>query len=247
MFGFSLFSQQPAPQTTTTMMNPQLKDMEDKAADSKKRMQSILRTIDETAQMGQETLVVLNEQGERIRKVQDQVDYIQDNMDRADQTIHKIDSVSYSMYRHFVPEERKPPRNTNAKLDEKLQNKGSNSVPASPAPSASSSFFSFFSSSPPKTPTTTPVPKNTTPLQYSYATSLPQEEVMTQKTRKDLHETDVMIDDALEGVKKLKGLAIQYGQALDEHNGRLDTLSVGVVRADARVRSANKKVDKILR
>eukprot|EP01098_Paradermamoeba_levis_P006143 TRINITY_DN2550_c0_g1_i1.p1 TRINITY_DN2550_c0_g1~~TRINITY_DN2550_c0_g1_i1.p1 ORF type:complete len:355 (-),score=134.62 TRINITY_DN2550_c0_g1_i1:139-1203(-) len=202
-----------------------IREAEGIAKDSKQTMARVLQKLDETEQIATNTNETLNRQGEQIRGIQSKVDGMQDNMDSVDENVKKIDSLGYSIFRHFAPQKKKDARDTNAELDkkyakqekekEKEQAKGSRGGGEVDASGRS---------------------KQNHPKELR---------VLSDEARQDVEETDEMIDQAGAAVGRLKNLAQAMGTELDKQNDQLGQLHTDVTTTNDRVQKSTRKVNKL--
>jgi len=204
-----------------------IREAESTAKESKETMQRALAKLNETEQIATETASTLNAQGEKIRKVQGQVDHIEDTMDQADENLKKIDSLGYTIFRHFMPKKKKDAKDTNAVLDkketkaqQKAQKKGGSAVSGS-------------------------TDRGGEVVQKARSNRPEELRVLSEDANRDIEETDEMIDQAAVGVSNLKRLAQSMGEELDRQNDRLESLDSSVNKTNARIQKSSKEVSRL--
>eukprot|EP01097_Dermamoeba_algensis_P001189 TRINITY_DN1445_c0_g1_i4.p1 TRINITY_DN1445_c0_g1~~TRINITY_DN1445_c0_g1_i4.p1 ORF type:complete len:191 (+),score=56.16 TRINITY_DN1445_c0_g1_i4:551-1123(+) len=188
-------------------------------------MQRTLAKLNETEQIATETASTLNAQGEKIRNIQGKVDHIEDTMDQADENLKKIDSLGYTLIRHFFPKKKKDAKDTNAVLDkkeakaqQKAQKKGGSAVEPD---------------------------RGGETVQKARSNRPDELRVLSEEANRDIEETDEMLDQAAIGVANLKRLAQGMGEELDKQNQRLGELDNSVARSNARIQKSSKEVSRL--
>lgn len=206
-------------QTKKTMQT--IREAESVAKDSKQTMARVLGKLDETEQIANDTNTMLVKQGEQIKGIQSKVDHMEDTMDAADENLKKIDSLGYSIFRHFVPKKKKDGRDTNAELDKKQEKEKEKEKKSERGGGEVGGGAKG---------------------RYNHPDEL---RVLSDDARRDIEETDEMIDQASAGVGRLKNIALQMGTELDEQNKRLEVLDNGVQRTNDRVVKSTKEVNRL--
>jgi len=202
------------------------------AADSHAAMKRMIRLTDETQQVANGTLARLDEQGEQIRRMQDDVDTMEQNFDKADRELKTIGSL-WGQIGNSMSSYKQKDRETNAKID-KVQGKEITKRDKARTKEEKKEEK--------KQKKLLKKRKGVQPSQ-----ELPAEiSVLSPQAQSQVRETDQMLDALGSAVANLKGAAIRMGDEVGTQNQRLDVLNQSIENSDMRMRRTNHQVKRMI-
>ncbi|KAL6079625.1 autophagosome membrane docking [Balamuthia mandrillaris] len=190
-----------------------------------------LRMLEESLAVGAETLVELDRQGEQIRRCNDRMEEIHDNLNTSDRLIRGIGS----WFGAFVNSVTSPPAKSSS---------GARSSQKSRHPSTTPSSSKHQKQQQLKEPTTTKQSGRRRSTSRGGREEV-QEDSDQHSFDRFMEETDRDLDEMEEKLQGLQRLAMTMSDELQDQDGQLDKLSGNVERANERIRKNTLKVWKL--
>jgi len=194
-------------------------------------------------QIGTETLQRLEEQGDQINRISDDVDLIHNNMTQAERKLRSIDSVFGSL-RNAVTMNQKAKDKTRDRLHARKQAREQRQLEAKQKMKAEQKLRKLGGDG-----EAAPVPgrKTLAEIDELKDAGVTQEDLDTEKKfYRNVEEIDHTVDEIGLAVQEMKNIAVDMGRELDDHNERLGKLNTKTDKAMNRVTKATAKT-KLLR
>jgi hypothetical protein len=194
-----------------------------------------LQIAENTRQLAAETLETLAKQGDQLRRVQDDVDTIDELQDRADKHMRGINSIAGSLSNKFRWSSK---RQDHVAKGDKLQDKQKTQREI---------YEEQQEEQAKRTAKTQATRRNFTrgsaPTGANDSDTFKEEfEVLSDESRQKIKETDRNLDRIGDLLDDMKLIALDMGDEIDDHNRRLEILNQDVNKANYRMKATNRKI-----
>jgi hypothetical protein len=216
-------------------VDERIKNAKEQERESRK---AALRTLNETKATAVQTNTDLINQGERIKKMQDATAQIHDDMNVSEKFLRSIGSIWGALSNKFRDDNSAEHKSARSEYEAQFSTSSG---------SDNANNISKKTTEKPTKPTKVKIDIK------SFETSMKEVDVPHEITDPDLkseyeefvRESDADLDEMLNGMKELKGIAYGMNGQIRDHNRRLTDLQSDVDLANSRIKASTLKAKKL--
>jgi len=205
-------------------------EAESVARESKLAMSRILKVTEDTQQVAANTLEKLDQQTEQIKRIQDDIDKVEFNLDRADRELRTIGSVFGQVANAFTPNKLGIKNRKGTEKMDKVQVKDKKNKDKKRKKDKNKKDKED---------------KKTKKLlgNYNPNGNIPKEiGVLSEDAQQDVKDVDDGLNHVGNALTNLKGMAMKMGDEIEDQNKRLEKINKDQEHADLRIRQQKVRV-----